>query len=113
MQAAYEAGGREAAFELSYLDFDNERGDREINLSASFVDRDIRVDVLEGRREERKTLPWSELQRIMRTIYSVEFAPEEALPKRPRQDGHFLNLGADDWYRVDDFPAIISMFGSM
>jgi hypothetical protein len=113
MQAAYEAGGREAPFELSYVDFENRDGDREINLSASFVARDIRIEVLQGRREERKTLPWSELQPIMRTIYSVEFAPEEALPNRPRNDGQYLSLGTDDWYRVDDFPAIVRLFRSL
>ncbi len=110
MQAAYEAGGREAAFDLHFMDLTDPKGDREVNLSASFADRTVEAELIQGRSERRKTLPWAELHRIMRVIYSVDFDPNTALLQRPRHDGQFINLGSDEWYDTRPFPEIGQLF---
>jgi hypothetical protein len=113
IQAAYEAGGREAPFELQFMDLTDPTGDREVNLSASFANRSVAVELIQGRREERKTLPWAELQRIMQVVYAVDFDPDEALPQRPNRDGQYLTLGTDDWYDTTPFPQIGQLFRSL
>ncbi len=110
IQAAYEAGGREAAFDLHFMDLTDPKGDREVNLSASFAARNVQAELIQGRSERRKTLPWAELHRIMQVIYAVDFDPEMALLKRPRHDGQFLNLGSDEWYDTQPFPQIGRLF---
>jgi hypothetical protein len=99
IQAIYEAQGRERPFELTFLDIRQQ--DRfDVNLTASFVERNIQVSTTTNQGKRTKTLPWSDLQRIMGTVYSYDYDPEDALTKVPRQDGQWLNLGTEEWYDV-------------
>jgi hypothetical protein len=113
IQAAYEAGGREAAFALRFLDLTNPNGDLEVNLSASFAERSVDLELLQGRSEQRKTLPWAELQRIMAVIYAVDFDPDEALLNQPNRDGQFINLGGDEWHDTTAFSEIGQLFRAL
>ncbi|MFD2571874.1 hypothetical protein ACFSUS_14615 [Spirosoma soli] len=106
MQAAYEAGGREAPFELTYLDFNVRPDSLTLNVSASFTERAVQIERIQGRNERRKTLPWSELQRIMSFVYEHDYDPDSAQLKRPKQTGQWLNLGSEEWYDVSTFPAL-------
>lgn len=112
MQAAYESAKKERPFELTYLDFDRNTS-LELQLTASFADRVIKAQATLNRQNRSKTLPWQELQRIMNAVYSVDFDPDEALYQTPRRDGQWLNLGNDEWYAVDEFPALTKLFRSL
>ncbi|TAE32907.1 MAG: hypothetical protein EAZ91_03330 [Cytophagales bacterium] len=107
MQATYESAGRERPFELTYLE-SNRDGDTEVKLTASFADRTVKIETLQGGRSQ--SLPWKRLQPIMSTIYSVDFESEDPQLKRPRRDGLWLNLGTDEWYDVSDYEDIDGLF---
>ncbi|MBC3784589.1 hypothetical protein [Spirosoma utsteinense] len=105
IQATYEADKRERPFELTYLDIDSRRPGRAITLTASFANRSVAV------RDERNTdgarmLPWSTLQRVMSTVYSVDFDPETTLDRRPKTTGQWLNLGTEEWYDISKEPKL-------
>ena len=112
MQAAYELANKERPFELTYYDYGRNES-LETRLTASFADRVIKVQSTQNRQNRSKTLPWQELQRIMNAIYSVDFDPESALYQPPRRDGQWLNLGSDEWYAIEDYPALTELFRTL
>lgn len=113
IQATYESVGRERPFELTYLRLDGKHGGRELRLTASFADRTVQVLTLQDRRERTRTLPWATLQTVMSTIYAYDYDPDDDQPKRPRRDGHWLNLGTEDWYDVSSFGEVVEMLSSL
>lgn len=113
MQAAYESIGRERPFELTYLNLTSQKGDQEVHLTASFAERTVHVSRIQNRRERTQTLPWESLQRIMSKVYEHDFASGEAQPRRPKRDGHWLNLGGDEWYDVRDFRTLTNVLNEL
>lgn len=110
IQASYEASGRERPFELTYLNIGGRLGDEELNVSASFRARTVEIKRARSGRSQSQTLPWSELQRIMGEVYSVDHDAEQAESKRPRRAGHWLNIGGDEWYDISDQTALVRLF---
>ncbi|WP_080239818.1 hypothetical protein [Spirosoma rigui] len=103
IQATYEADKRERPFALEYLVIDNRAPGRDLSLTASFVDRSVTVRDSRNARDGERTLPWATLQRVMSTVYSVDFDPELTLDRRPKTSGHWLNLGTEEWYDITRF----------
>jgi hypothetical protein len=110
IQATYEAMGRERPFDLLYLDFTGHPNEFELRLTASFVERSVRVIKAENRREQSKTLPWSTLQHVMSQVYNYDYDPDDAQLKRPKRDGQWLNLGTEEWYDISTYRAVGKMF---
>ena len=110
IQAIYELAGRELPFALAYLNIGGSRpaGPEEVQLTASFADRTVRVFTKQNQQERTRTLPWPTLQRVMSMVYAHDYDPDEAQLKRPKQAGHWLNLGTDEWYDISAFPDVIS-----
>ena len=106
IQAAYEALGRERPFELTYLNLNGRQSNFELRLTASFAKRTVSVVTSEDQKEQTKSLPWSTLQHVMSSVYNHDYDPDEAQLKRPQRDGHWLNLGTEEWYDVSNFPAM-------
>ncbi|UFH53320.1 hypothetical protein [Spirosoma sp. KNUC1025] len=113
IQASYESIGRERPFELTYLNLNRHQGDQEIQLTASFSDRSVKVLRIENRREQAQTLPWTALQRIMSKVYEHDFDAEAAHAKRPRIDGQWLNLGGEEWYNISSLRALTKLFNEL
>lgn len=113
MQAAYESTGRERPFELTYLNLGSQPGDKELRLTASFAERTVEVLSIQSGQESTQTLPWATLRRIMHKVYEHDFDPGEAQFNRPKGDGHWLNLGGEEWYNVGDLPALIKLLGEL
>ena len=111
IQATYEADKRERPFELAYLIIDNRAPGQDLLLTASFVDRSVTVKDSRNARDGSRTLPWATLQRVMSTVYSVDFDPELTLDRRPKNPGHWLNLGTEEWYDVSRFKNLTSAIG--
>ncbi|MEZ0606993.1 hypothetical protein ACAW74_00695 [Fibrella sp. WM1] len=105
IQAIYEAGGKEKPFELIYLNY-NRAGDLELRLNASFAERSVRLMRYQNRQEKTRQLPWETLQQVMSTIYAYDYNPEDSLPRPPKRDGQYLNLGGDEWYDVTPLTAV-------
>ncbi|GAA4454677.1 hypothetical protein GCM10023189_21460 [Nibrella saemangeumensis] len=112
IQAIYEAGGKERAFELTYLNR-HKNEETELRLTASFAERTIKAESSQNRRTRSRSIPWSELPSLMETIYEVEYEPEEALYERPDSNGQFLNLGGDEWYDISNQPALHQLFSRL
>ncbi|GAB3719187.1 hypothetical protein [Spirosoma lituiforme] len=110
IQATYEALGRERPFELTYLNLSDPREELELRMTASFVDRSVKLTTVENRREQTKTLPWSTLQHVMSQVYSYDYDPDDAQLKRPRRDGQWLNLGTEEWYDISTYRAVGKLF---
>jgi hypothetical protein len=110
IQATYEAVGRERPFELIYLSIGSQPGEQEIRLTASFADRTVKITSLENRREQTKMLPWSTLQHVMGQVYTNDYDPDDALLKRPKQEGQWLNLGTEEWYDISRFKNLVKLF---
>ncbi|HLL93664.1 MAG TPA: hypothetical protein VK404_01710 [Spirosoma sp.] len=106
IQATYEADKRERPFELTFLDIDNRGTVHDLVLTASFADRMVVVRDAGNPRAGSRTLPWSTLQRVMSTVYSVDFDPQSTLDRRPKTSGQWLNLGTDDWYDLRQQPKV-------
>ena len=113
MQAAYESTGRERPFELTYLNLGNQPGDRELRLTGSFAERTVEVQSIQNSRERTQTLPWTTLQQVMRKVYEHDFDPEEAQFNRPKRDGHWLNLGGEEWYDLRQVRALTKLLGEL
>ncbi|GAB3700545.1 hypothetical protein GCM10027592_27600 [Spirosoma flavus] len=113
IQAAYEAIGREHPFHLTYLDLNSRRSDTELHLTASFVERNVRIIRHLNRQEQTKTMPWTTLQQLMSQVYEHDYDPDDALLKRPKRDGQWLNLGGDEWYDISDFRNLITLLTSL
>lgn len=105
MQAAYESMGRERPFELTYLNR-TQQDELELRLTASFAGRTVTVVNSRNGREQTKTLPWETLQQVMSLVYNYDYEPEDAQPKRPKQNGQWLSLGTDEWYDISKFRAL-------
>ncbi|WP_461088324.1 hypothetical protein [Spirosoma gilvum] len=113
MQATYELTGKERPFELTYLDLNSRQGDTELYLTGSFAERQVTLRSLQQRREGTRTLPWTTLQQVMSKVYNHDFSTVEALTKRPKRDGRWLNLGGEEWYDVHSIPALTKLFGNL
>ncbi len=110
IQATYEADNRERPFALTLLHNDGRGAGRELLLTASFAHRTVTI---RDQRDGSRTLPWSTLQRVMSTVYSVDFDPETTLDRRPKTTGQWLNLGTDDWYEVSSFRDLIKLIENL
>ncbi|QKZ13754.1 hypothetical protein [Spirosoma sp. KUDC1026] len=109
IQAIYEAQGRERPFELAFRDI-RQQDQFDLTLTASFVERSVQVATTHNQRKQTKTLPWSELQRIMGIVYSYDYEADDTLTKAPRQDGQWLNLGTEEWYDVQPMRELGNLF---
>lgn len=105
IQATYEAGGKEKPFELRYCHY-RQQQDLELLVQAVFADRHLTLTVVENRREDRRTLPWAMLKPLMGRVFAHDYDPAESLAKPPRRDGHFLNIGAAEWYDIHALPDV-------
>ncbi|AUD02866.1 hypothetical protein [Spirosoma pollinicola] len=110
IQATYEAMGSERPFELIYLDLNNQQGELELHLTASFVERTVKITTLESRREQSKLISWSSLQHVMSQVYNYDYDPDDAMLKRPKRDGQWLNMGTEEWYEISDYRALGKLF---
>jgi hypothetical protein len=106
IQATYEADKRERPFELTFLDIDSRGTVQDLVLTASFAERTVVVRDARKPRDGSRTLPWSSLQHVMSTVYSIDFDPQTTLDRRPKTSGQWLNLGTDDWYDIRQQPKL-------
>ncbi len=109
IQAIYERAGRERPFELTYLQVSSSAAVQETRLTASFASRTVQVFTRHNQQERTRTLPWATLQRMMSAVYAPDYDPEVAQLKRPKETGHWLNLGTEEWYDIEEFSDVISV----
>jgi len=96
MQAVFEAGGREKPFELTYLEIDGEK-QAQLDLKASFAKKTFTVAKGNG---PARNLEWSQLQKIMDTVYKAEFVPDNASDAKPKKPGKYITAGDGLWYQM-------------
>jgi len=96
MQAVFEAGGREKPFELTYLEIDGDK-QKQLDLRASFAEKSFTVV---KDKAPARNLEWSQLQKIMDTVYKAEFVPDNASDKKPSKNGKYITAGDGLWYQM-------------
>ena len=113
IQAIYERAGREHPFALTYLHVAHPAAAQEIQLTASFADRTVQVLTKQNQQERTRTLPWDTLQRVMSVVYTPDYDTDDARPSRPKQPGHWLNLGTDEWVDISAYPEVMSTLSGL
>lgn len=113
IQAAYESTHRERPFELTYLELGRAGGDAELHLKASFAERAVQVTQNRNGQKRTDTQPWSVMQRVMNAVYSHDYDPDEAQAKRPKQAGHWLNLGNNEWYDIGPLKTLTAVLSAL
>lgn len=113
IQAIYELAGRERPFDLIYVQVGGPAGPAEVRLTASFANRTVQVLTKQNQQERTRTLPWSTLQHVMSAVYAPDYDPEEAQLRRPKQPGHWLNLGTEEWYDIGTFTEVIKVLAGL
>ncbi|MFD1139725.1 hypothetical protein ACFQ4C_01330 [Larkinella insperata] len=99
IQAVFEISGKEKPFEATYVEIEN-GGRVEARLTASFGQRETRLEIRRNNQNRSTTLPWKELNAMMEVFYGVDYNSEEALTAPPRKPGRYLNLGTPEWYEI-------------
>jgi hypothetical protein len=96
IQAIFETGGREKPFELTYVDND---GDKEmvIDLKASFGEKTFTIS---KNKSAARNLDWTQLQKIMDTVYKAEFVADNASDSKPSKKGKYITAGDGLWYQL-------------
>jgi hypothetical protein len=96
IQAIFETGGRENPFELSYLNIDADK-QTSIDLKASFANKSFTISKDKG---TARKLEWSQLQKVMDTVYKAEFVPDNASDSKPSKKGKYITAGDGLWYQL-------------
>ncbi|REA64170.1 hypothetical protein DSL64_01035 [Dyadobacter luteus] len=96
MQAIFEKAGREKAFELNYLSIDG-ADKTSIDLIASFASKEFSL-VKNG--EAAKPLKWSQLEKVMDTVYKAEFLEDNAAESKPTKNGTYISAGDGLWFQL-------------
>lgn len=100
-QAIFEKTGLEAPLNLTFLKI-NQNQKNELNISASFVHREIILTKWssETNQKKEKQLEWDELNFILKNAFSGDFYEESALNKTPFRNGNYVNIGDGLWYEI-------------
>jgi len=97
MQAIFEASGREKPLELTFLEIDADKKQTQVELKASFSQKSF---TLTKGKNQPKELEWTQLQRIMDTVYKAEFVADNASDSKPSQKGKYITAGDGLWYQL-------------
>jgi hypothetical protein len=90
-QAIVEASGLEKPLEITLL----ENGEKTVYV-GSFAKKTLVVD----RKGEKKGLRWSDLNALLRDLFSGDLLYEEASTKEPKGKGIYLNVGDEYWFEL-------------
>ncbi|TLV03126.1 hypothetical protein [Dyadobacter luticola] len=96
MQAIFETGGREKPFELTFVEIAENRKVT-LDLKASFAQKSFTITKDKG---IARKLEWSQLQKIMDTVYKAEFVSDNAFEAKPSRKGKFITAGDGLWYQL-------------
>ncbi|NIJ53970.1 hypothetical protein [Dyadobacter arcticus] len=96
MQAIFETGGREKPFELTFLDIGADK-QTILDLKASFALKSFTISKNKG---VARRLEWSQLQKIMDTVYKAEFVTDNAFEAKPSKKGKYITAGDGLWYQL-------------
>jgi hypothetical protein len=78
----------------------NQESPSELHIIGSFVSKSLEFKFVNSPNSNSGNKPWTELNKILKTIYSGEILYANASNKIPKRTGIFLNLGDDLWLEV-------------
>ena len=102
IQAIYEASGKEKPFQLSYLSYQRS-GDCEVHVQGQFANRTVQLITVKNQQEKTRTLPWEQLRTLMSRVFARDYIPGEGTAKPPKRDGHYLDIGGNEWHDIGTF----------
>jgi hypothetical protein len=92
IQGIYELSGKEAPLMLGYI----ERAGQHTTALEMEISFSMRQARLKGK--PTAVTDWKAIQVFLRTLFSLDFLPEQALSKRPSGEGWFVSPGDGAWY---------------
>lgn len=98
MQGIYEINQMELPLDFRYREIEKS-GELEIALHASFAQREAHITFAQsGTPEKKQALPWKELKKLLKAIYTPDYLPGNAKEGIPTKRGKFINPGDGRWY---------------
>lgn len=94
-QAIVEASGLEKPLEITLVE-NSAKGSRTTKIVGSFAKKTLTTET-DG---VKKGLRWSDLNVVLRDLFSGEMLYEEASTKLPKGPGIYLNAGDDYWFEL-------------
>lgn len=99
MQGVFEVGKKELPLEVQYREVVNKADDLAIKLQVSFAERTSHVTYTKGAEQSRKKpLPWKDLKKFLKSIFTPDYFTEMARPQLPSKKGRYINPGDGKWY---------------
>lgn len=102
VQAIYELSGKEQPLFIDYiLNKSNKSLIKE--LMFSFANRSVIVSTRKSLKEndpESHQMSWEKGEDFMRTLFTLDFHPEQAKSKIPKIDGDWVSTGDGLWYQL-------------
>lgn len=93
-QAIFESAGKEKPFELNYLQIQG--GERkQLEFKASFAHKTFNMRKNGG---AEIAMDWSQLEKVMNTVYRAEFVDDLALESKPSKNGIYISTEPNWWY---------------
>ena len=100
LQAGLELAKKEAPLKIGFMSISTAKHVRQIGILVSFAQRNIEIQTKE---KITKKLDWAEGQKILKSIYSIDYPPEQGTVKvNIRKTGGFISPGDGSWYPILD-----------
>lgn len=97
-QGIYETNKREYPLDFRYREVEK-TGELAIALHASFSQREAYITYTrDGSPEKKQPLPWKDLKKLLKAIYTPDYLPENAQDGFPTKRGKYINPGDGQWY---------------
>ena len=100
VQAIYETAGRERPFDIELLRISNRRSIL-TKYSAVFATRHFTKTITANGKTLAADQPWESLENVLKTMYTPDYFTDEAVERRPVEDGWYILQPDGLWYELD------------
>ncbi|WMJ73567.1 hypothetical protein RCC89_10400 [Cytophagaceae bacterium ABcell3] len=103
IQAVYVTTGKEVPFTIAIRKIKDKQTDYLLHLTPDFSEKKVLVSVFKDKGSEVKMeYPWENLNALLKDIFSLDFFPEDALEKKPKNAGTYIDPGEGLWYKFGE-----------
>ena len=100
IQAIFELSKKEAPLQISFLTGNLIKQNQKIDFTFSFSTRNFLVN---SSSIDNKPMDWTEGQKLLKFIFSIDYLPENSFDKIPKASGNYISPGDGLWYELAPF----------
>ena len=97
IQAIFELSEKEAPLFLSYVSKSSEEQINQADFNFSFAQRKISIT---SQNNSLKNMTWTEGQKLLKFIFSIDYLPENGSEQVPNLPGNYISPGDGWWYEL-------------